>query len=158
MVKSVVCGVSLFQEGFEHVIAAAFGAWTAVDDDDDVDDAVDGPVLPRPPPFLYFAAAIVRKVFGQINKILLKPGIRTFGSIGDQLRNRGQRGKSQACGWRVALANGNMSACVFESGWLQPHTCWLLPPHGSTLLLHQMWKSDRCSSELATRIKALSKF
>lgn len=68
-----------------------------MDDDDDVDDAVDGPVLPHPP-FLYSAAAIARKVFGQINKILLKPGIRTFGSIGDQLRNRGQLGKSQACG------------------------------------------------------------
>lgn len=38
-----------------------------MDDDDFVDDAVDGPVLPRHPPCLDFAAAIARKVFGQIN-------------------------------------------------------------------------------------------
>lgn len=76
MVKSFVCSISFIQEGIEHMIAAADGVWTAVDDDDD--DAVNGPdgaPFSVTPPRLPFAAAFVRKVFGRINKILLKPGI-----------------------------------------------------------------------------------
>lgn len=100
MVKSFVCSISFIQEGIEHVIAAADGDRTAVDDDDDDDaaDAPDGAPFPTAPPRLRFAATVVRKVFGRINKILLKPGIQTLGSIGDRLRNRGRPGKSQACG------------------------------------------------------------